>query len=85
MALTSGQRKALEIAGDKVVSAKLKTVDAAPSVVVPFPGAHITRQDVESWLAERRVVNRPYQSLGLGIRRTIYQWAATAKGLLRAG
>ena len=80
MALTVGQRTALENAGDEAVSAKLKMVDAAPSFVVQFSGANITRQDVESWVAERRAANRPSQSF---IRRTIYQWAA--KGWRRAG
>ena len=85
MALTVGQRTALENEGDEAVSAKLKLVDAAPSFVVQFSGANITRQDVESWVAERKVVNRPNQSF---IRRTIHQWAAKARrraGLVGGG
>ena len=80
LALTVGQRTALENAGDEAVSAKLKMVDDAPSFIIQFSGAHITRQDVESWVAERKAANRPKQSY---VRRTIHQWAA--KGWRRAG
>jgi hypothetical protein len=75
MSLTIHQRKALEVAGDETVRAKLQTVDPAPSIVIQFPGAHITRHDVEAWLAERHVVSRPYC---LGIRRSLHQWVAVA-------
>jgi hypothetical protein len=80
MALTVGQRAALEKAGDEAVSAKLKMVDTAPSCVIQFSGAHIARHDVESWVAERKAVSRPAHSF---IRRAIHWWAA--KGWRSAG
>src|SRR5262245_22429751 len=63
MALTVGQRTALENAGDAAVSAKLKMAAAAPSFVIKFPGAHITRQDVESWVAERKVARAEWDEM----------------------
>lgn len=85
MALTTHQRKALEIAGDEDVSARLEMANPAPSTVIPFPGAHITRHDAETWLAERQVAERSYRSFGPGIRRTIHRWVAVAaKGRRRA-
>ena len=81
MALTIHQRKALESAGDEAVSAKLDTANPAPSTVIAFPGAHVTRHDAETWLAERQVADSP----GPGLRRTIHRWLAVAvKGSRRA-
>ena len=78
MSLTIYQRKALEVAGDKAVRAKLQQADPAPSIVIQFQGAHITRHDVEAWLTERQVVSRSHQSFGLSIRRFLRRWVAVA-------
>jgi len=74
MSLTIYQRKALEVAGDEAVRAKLQTVESFPSIVIQFPGAHITRHDAETWLAERQVASQPAKSSRLDLRR----WVAVA-------
>jgi hypothetical protein len=80
MSLTFHQRKALEIAGDEAVRAELQTAPTAPSWVIAFPGAHVTRYDAEDWLAARQAARRPRRpsrSFGLGIGRTLRRWIAS--------
>jgi hypothetical protein len=77
MSLTFHQRKALEAAGEEAVYAKLQTAHAAPSWVIAFPGAHVTRHDAEGWLAERQADRRPLRSLGLAIGRTLRRWTGS--------
>lgn len=51
MALSGGQREALERTGVSVVASKLETGSKKHGAdVIRFDGAHITRYDAESWL-----------------------------------
>src|SRR5262249_5716181 len=81
MSLTFHQRKALEAAGDEAVYARLQTAHAAPSWVIAFPGAHVTRHDAETWLAQRqaaRLRRLPRRPFGLAIGRILRRWVAMA-------